>query len=328
MDADQISFLIGGGSHPGKTGIRLLIGGQEVRTATGNNSPHLELKTWDVSELRGKPAQLEIFDNYSDGDWGHIFVDNIMLGGKSPQARPERALWVDYGRDFYAATSWSNIPSRDGRRIALGWMSNWEYAQDVPTSPWRNAMTVPRVWSLTQTPDGPRLVQEPVKELQNLRKESVKFPGGSFAEATAWLAKQKKLPPAMDVEMTFADFASKGPVTLRINTGQGEQTSVTCDPVRGRLAVDRTRSGNTGFHPGFSGRYEAPLRQTGDSCTLRLLLDASSLEIFAQNGETVLSNLIFPAGGDRSLRLSADGEHPPSVSTITIHEMSSIWRMP
>jgi sucrose-6-phosphate hydrolase SacC (GH32 family) len=174
VDADQISFLIGGGSHPGKTGIRLLVGGQEVRTATGNNSPQLEQKTWDVSEFRGKSAQLEIFDNYSDGDWGHVFVDHIMLGGKSAPARAENALWVDYGRDFYAATSWSNIPTRDGRRIALGWMSNWEYAQDAPTTPWRNAMTVPRVLSLTQTPDGPRLVQEP--------KGTAKAPAGPSLE--------------------------------------------------------------------------------------------------------------------------------------------------
>ncbi len=51
----------------------------------------------------------------------------------------DKVLWTDYGKDFYAAVSWSDIPSSDGRRLWLGWMSNWQYANDVPTSPWRSA---------------------------------------------------------------------------------------------------------------------------------------------------------------------------------------------
>ena len=65
---------------------------------------------------------------------------------------PTLPLWADYGRDFYAAVSWSDVPARDGRRLWIGWMSNWNYANDVPTFPWRSAMTVPRELLLRQTP--------------------------------------------------------------------------------------------------------------------------------------------------------------------------------
>ncbi|HEY8837746.1 MAG TPA: glycoside hydrolase family 32 protein, partial [Dehalococcoidia bacterium] len=77
--------------------------------------------------------------------------------------------WADYGPDFYAGVSWNDTPKSDGRRIWLGWMSNWLYAQDVPTSPWRSSMTVPRELSLRRTPGGLRLVQKPVGELKKLR---------------------------------------------------------------------------------------------------------------------------------------------------------------
>ena len=82
--------------------------------------------------------------------------------------------------------------------------------------------------------------------------------------------------------------------------------------------MDRTRSGRTDFHRAFSSRHEAPLRLIDGRGALRLLLDTSSLEVFAQNGETVLTELIFPTAGPRDLSLTNDGE-APRVGTITIH---------
>jgi sucrose-6-phosphate hydrolase SacC (GH32 family) len=78
-----------------------------------------------------------------------------------------------------AAVTWSNAPETDGRRILLGWMSNWDYTQDVPTAPWRGAMIVPRSLALKRTFKGLRLAQKPVDELEKLREEpSLLFPGG------------------------------------------------------------------------------------------------------------------------------------------------------
>ena len=103
------------------------------------------------------------------GSGGQYFVghfDGRTFVNDNP---PDTTLWVDYGKDFYATLSFSGIPARDGRRIWMGWMSNWLYANVEPTAPWRGVQSVPRVLSLTRRPEGIRLAQAPVAELRALR---------------------------------------------------------------------------------------------------------------------------------------------------------------
>jgi fructan beta-fructosidase len=247
-----------------------------------------------------------------DFDGAHFTADPARAAG-------DKALWADYGADFYAGVSWSDVPKSDGRRIWLGWMSNWLYAGDVPTSPWRSAMTVPRTLALRPTPDGLRLIQEPVAELLKLREPGARqFSGGSFAVAAAWLAAQTNLPALLDIEMSFTGITAKSAFSIQLHTGKDEVTTIACDGARNRLSVDRTRSGQIGFHREFPGRHEAPLRITDGKCAVRLLVDTSSLEVFAQ--DTVMTELIFPSAGPRSLSVQAEGE-APSVGGMTIHAL-------
>jgi len=327
IDVDFISFLIGGGAHPDETGINLRLGGRAVRTATGNNSSQMQWKSWDVRKLRGATGQLEIFDHYSGNDWGHIFIDHIVMSNEPAGTPGKYALWLDYGRDCYAAVTWSGVLDDRGRRVVLGWMSNWDYAQDVPTSPWRSAMTVPRTLALHRGPDGLRILQLPVEQLRSLRKKPArKFSGGSFAEASAWLARQNPLSPLLDVEIELTDVSTRTPFSLILDTGQNEQTSVVCDPARSQLILDRTRSGITSFHRAFPNRQIGPLRLADGRCFLRLLIDTASLEVFGQNGQTVLTSILFPAPGPRTLTLAATGAASPSVRFITIHALRSAWQ--
>jgi fructan beta-fructosidase len=241
----------------------------------------------------------------------------------------EDVLWVDHGSDFYAAVTWSNVPESDARRILLGWMSNWAYTQDVPTAPWRSAMTVPRSLALRRTSAGLRLAQEPVHELKKLREvPALVFSGGSFADADNWLSKQRKLRELLDVEMAFSDVFRDAPFVINIRAGAGEVTSVAIDPKNGKLAVDRSHSGLSGFHPAFSAscRHEAPMEILNSRLAIRFLLDTSSLEIFVQDGGITLTDLIFPATGRRSISLSSEGEKAlsmPKVERITIHPLTS-----
>jgi sucrose-6-phosphate hydrolase SacC (GH32 family) len=202
-------------------------------------------------------------------------------------------------------------------------MSNWLYGQDVPTSPWRSAMTVPRELMLRRTPDGLRLVQKPVTELKKLRLPSpLRFRGGTFAAAAQWLVAHNDLPQLLDVEMNFSRVTGKDPFTVNLQTAAGERTSLTFDPTHNRLVLDRARSGQTGFHRDFSTRHEAPLRITNGDVALRFLLDASSIEILAQGGETSVTELIFPTAGPRGLTLTSEGA-TPNVTAITIHALTA-----
>jgi sucrose-6-phosphate hydrolase SacC (GH32 family) len=317
ITASYISFLIGGGAHA-ETRVDLRVDGKVVRTAKGREREQLAWQSWEVRELRGKRADIQVVDKHSGG-WGHINLDHILLADEPARPATATALWADYGPDFYAGVSWSDVPQADGRRLWLGWMSNWQYAGKVPTDPWRSAMSIPRELTLRRTPAGLRLVQQPVAEALKLREAGPrKFPGGTFDAAAKWLQNQQNLPPLLDLELMFTNITAKSAFTLQVHTGPDEATSLVFNGIRARLAVDRTRSGKTDFHPKFPARHEAPLPITDGRVTLRLLVDTSSLEVFAQSGETVLTELIFPTAGPRSLSLTNDGE-APGVGGITIH---------
>jgi len=296
---NHVSFLIGGGNHAEKTCMNLLVDGRIVRTATGDAAERLAWKSWDVRALRGKKATLEIVDRHTGG-WGHVNVDHILLTDAPARAATEPALWADWGRDFYAAVSWSDVPKRDGRRLWLGWMSNWEYANDVPTSPWRSAMSIARGLSLRNTDDGWRLVQRPVKEMENLRGRRERL---ALKNVTGLVDLSKLNGVTTDLFELEADLqpGAGAVVTLTLRTGAMEETVLHMDVPKQELILDRTRSGKGDFHGRFSGTYRAPVRLIDGRLKLRLFVDTSSVEVFANDGETVLTSLFLPSPNPRLL---------------------------
>ena len=119
------------------------------------------------------------------------------------------------------------------------------------------------------------------------------------------------------------------PFVINIHTGTAEVTAIAIDPREGQVAIDRTHSGIKDFHPAFaaSSRHAAPLRIANGNLKIRFLLDTSSLEVFAQDGEIVLTDLIFPSPGKRSMGLSSEGGNAlsmPKVERITIHKLRPV----
>ena len=296
-----INFLIGGGTHDTNTCINLIADGAVVRTAVGNANERLEWKNWDVRELKGTKASIEIVDRWKDG-WGHINIDHILFADKPTQPATEGALWADYGRDFYAAVSWSDVPKSDNRRIWLGWMSNWQYAQDVPTSPWRSSMTVPRTLSLRKVGDGYRLLQKPVRELNTIREGTKLADNVSLPQASNHLNDLKA--ELLDVKLTIAGNQS---LTLSFFKNNKERAAqIRIDSMAGELVFDRSTIGNSEFHRQFAGIHRAPLRAVNGKVSLRILLDTSSVEIFANDGESVISDKIFPDSGPWQFEIAGD----------------------
>lgn len=324
IDRNHLSFLIGGGNHAGKTCLNLLVDGRVVRTATGDAAERLAWKSWDVRDLRGKKATLEIVDRHTGG-WGHLNVDHILLADAHARAATEPALWADWGRDFYAAVSWSDIPKRDGRRLWLGWMSNWEYANDVPTSPWRSAMSLPRELGLRETTDGLRLVQQPARELGKLRGQRHRLGQATLAEANAWLQRRQFKSDLLEISVELAPVPAAGEFSLRLATGAEEATVIRWQPAGGRLRIDRTRSRRVDFHPRFSGVYEAPVRVADGPIRLRAFLDTSSLEVFAGDGETSVTSLVLPQGHLRALQVEGAGGDI-RLRRLEVWELQSSWR--
>lgn len=261
---------------------------------------------------------------YFVGDFdGEAFTVDPSHNKDEPGQNLGPALWLDHGPDFYAAVTWSDVPAHDGRRIALGWMSNWQYANDVPTTPWRSAMTVPRELSLVPTKAGPRLTSAPLRELSNARGPAQRFGGGTAAEATAWAKKAGLRSGPLDLTVTFAP-AARGNAGVKLFVGENEETVVSVDRDKGLAVIERTRSGAVGFSPKFGGFATAPLADPAGKVTLRILLDECSVEVFVNGGAEALTALVFPSGDSRAVELFASSEGP-TVSGIEIWPIASCW---
>ncbi|MBM3840773.1 MAG: levanase [Verrucomicrobia bacterium] len=233
-------------------------------------------------------------------------------------------LWADYGRDFYAAVSWSDIPKHDGRRLWIGWMSNWEYAGVVPTSPWRSAMSLPRELLLRRVDEGFRLLQTPVRELRKLRSQHVRNRGGTVDEIAQWLRQKNVRGAQLEIDV---DFEVRGAAAfgLKVRQGNGEETVIRCEPASQRLFLDRARSGKTDFHAKFSGVYEAPLLVRDGRVRLQVFVDTSSVEVFANDGEAVLTGLVLPVSSSSGLEVWGT-ETGPKVRRFDIWKLRSVWR--
>jgi fructan beta-fructosidase len=241
---------------------------------------------------------------------GTRFSAELPAPGITTEGMPlDSVLWADYGRDFYAAVSWSDIPRADGRRVWLGWMNNWEYAQEIPTSPWRSAQSLPRTLALRTTSRGIRMMQQPVNELRQLRGRRRTLAAQSIGEGTTSLARHGIAGTALEIVAEF-EVGTAAELGLKVRTGdQGdrEETVIGIDPRAGQLFVDRTRSGQAGFHPQFAGRHAAPLAIENGRVRLHVFVDWSSIEVFAANGEVVITDQIFPAPESGGVALYARG---------------------
>jgi len=319
-----VNFLVGGtaAATTTPTAVSLVVDGATVRTATGNGRNTLDWVVWDVQDLAGKTARIVIADENATPT-GRILVDQI--GFSNTPARPgvERTPWFDWGKDNYAGITFDNAP--DGRRLFVGWLNNWQYAQSntVPTTAWwRGQQSEPRELTLRTVNGRPELFQVPLRELNSLRS------GAAFQERNQSVTGERQLTASgtlLDIEAVFRPRnASK--FGLKILTGaNGDETVIGYDVAERRLYIDRTKSGAAAASiTGFYGIHAAPLTLRDGTLNLRILVDNSIVEVFAENGERVLSDLIYPATSSNGLKLFAEGG-TAGIDSIIVHQMRSIW---
>jgi len=321
ITAKHISFLIGGGPHE-ETRVDLQVGGKVVRSTRGLGRERLSWQSWDVGEFQGREGTIQVVDK-SGGDWGHINVDHIILSDEPVRPASEDPLWADYGADFYAGVSWSDVPQSDGRRVWLGWMSNWDYANDVPTSPWRSAMSIPRELRLMKSAGRWRLRQVPVAELESLRGPRSSLASGTVAAANMWLRQTGIASGPAEMVLSINPIKEEE-AGLRLYSGKDQETVIAIDAKAGRIRIDRTKSGLTAFHPKFSGVQTVPLPPTRTATKLRLFVDTSSVEVFVNDGEQVLTTLIFPDSETRGIEFF--GPDDAEVVGVEVWPLKSAWK--
>lgn len=214
--------------------------------------------------------------------------------------------WMDYGKDHYATVSWSNTP--DNRRTIIGWMSNWQYAGEVPTMQYRSANTIPREAGLFRGADGQiYMSSSPSPELINLRdKETVKARNKSVSRK----AREFALPASnggvceilLDLDCRKADS-----ISIKIANKADEFVMLRYNPSDHTLSFDRNHSGIVDFSQDFPAVTVAPTFENGNKISLRIFVDKSSMEVFGNNGKFVMTNLVFPTSPYSTLSIFSDG---------------------
>ncbi|MFE2985001.1 GH32 C-terminal domain-containing protein [Streptomyces sp. NPDC059262] len=275
-----------------ETSVNLLVDGKLVSSATGSNSETLDWASFDMRPYAGKQAQIQIVDN-NTGGWGHIMADRFTTASAPAKSVVQRADWADYGKDYYAAVSWENVPG--DKRYTIGWMNDWEYGGSIPTSPWRSAQSIPRQMALRTVDGRIQLTSEPVNSLESLREgQAARASDVTITNTSQPLIGPKVRGKALDIETTFSlKDAERFGLKVRTGTG-GEETVIGYDTTNQELYVDRTKSGAVGFSSAFPGVQRAPLKAKNGKVKLRILVDESSIEVFGGSGETVITDQIFP----------------------------------
>ena len=209
---------------------------------------------------------------------------------------------MDYGKDHYATVSWTNSPN--GRHTVIAWMSNWQYANAVPTKQFRSANSLPRDIELFKNVDGEYYISTtPSPELVALRGKEVKY--GQFSVHKKIIS--KKLPLNADgLYEILADINNSNITNIMLSNADGDRVLMTYNSAKHTFGMDRRRSGLVDFSSDFLAATVAPTSASKHQ-TLRMFIDRSSIEIFDGDGRFVMTNLVFPRSPFTTISFQSNG---------------------
>lgn len=234
------------------------------------------------------------------GSAAQYFVGSFD-GKKFVNESPTQTKWMDWGKDNYATVTWNNAP--DGRCIALGWMSNWQYANNVPTRQYRSANTLARDLTLYREGQELYLKSTPSVEVKKARGEKVSISSFKVSDKHEVMLFNDGQ-GAYEIEMVIQN-AGASKIGFALLNEKGEKVDMYYDLNRKLFVMDRSESGIVDFSRDFPAVTVAPVN-TDKELTLRLFVDCSSVEAFGEDGKFVMTNLVFPSVPYRKMSLESD----------------------
>ena len=323
---------------PGKHWVMILAVGQHMELYSSVN-----LKDWKKESEFGKmqgshggvwegPDVIELpVEGSRERKW--VLICNINpggpFGGSAAQyfvgsfdgktfvnESPVQTKWMDWGKDNYATVTWNNAP--DGRCIALGWMSNWQYANNVPTRQYRSANTIARDLTLYKAGGEFYLKSTPSREMKQARGEKVSVPSFKVTDSYKIESLLKDNNGAYEIEMEI-QVADASKISLNLQNEKGEQVSMYYDLLRKQFVMDRSKSGKVDFSNDFPAVTAAPVH-AGKTLRLRLFVDRSSIEAFGEDGKFVMTNLVFPSSPYNQMSFGTEGSGY-TVSSFNVYKL-------
>lgn len=323
---------------PGKHWVMILAVGQHMELYSSVN-----LKDWKKESEFGKmqgahggvwecPDLIELpVEGSREKKW--VLICNINpggpFGGSAAQyfvgsfdgktfvnESPVQTKWMDWGKDNYATVTWNNAP--DGRCIALGWMSNWQYANNVPTRQYRSANTIARDLTLYKAGGEFYLKSTPSREMKQARGEKVSVPSFKVTDSYKIESLLKDNNGAYEIEMEI-QVADASKISLNLQNEKGEQVSMYYDLLRKQFVMNRSKSGKVDFSNDFPAVTAAPVH-AGKTLRLRLFVDRSSIEAFGEDGKFVMTNLVFPSSPYNQMSFGTEGSGY-TVSSFNVYKL-------
>jgi fructan beta-fructosidase len=256
------------------------------------------------------------------GSGGQYFVGNFDGKAFTNENQPNTQLWLDYGKDYYAAISFYGGPPKDNRRIMIGWYSNWLYANDTPETTWRGAMAMPRTVTLEKSSAGLRLKQLPMKEFDALGSPVYQLRNMTTEQINARLRRDELRGNTLEIEAEFVPGDAKE-FGVSVLKGEGQETVIGVNRAESKVFIDRTKSGDVAFNKAFASRDTGPIT-IGTTVKLRVYVDWSGVEVFAGDGETTLAERVFPSADSRGVSFFSTGGEA-HVKSLKISRLKSVW---
>lgn len=249
------------------------------------------------------------------GSAAQYFVGSFD-GKKFVNESPTQTKWMDWGKDNYATVTWNNAP--DGRCIALGWMSNWQYANNVPTRQYRSANTLARDLTLYREGQELFLKSTPSVEVKKARGKKVSIPSFKVSEKHEIVNLFEDNQGAYEVEILIQN-AGASKIAFCLLNDKGEKVSMYYDLNRKQFVMDRSESGTVDFSKDFPAVTVAPAN-VDKELVLRLFVDRSSIEAFGEDGKFVMTNLVFPSQPYVKMCFEAD-KNGYAVKTLNVYTL-------
>jgi fructan beta-fructosidase len=300
-----------------------------------------DLKTWKKESEFGQEAGAhagvwECPDLFSLEDQGKVIwvlLVNLNPGGPNNgsgtqyflgsfdgnefKPRDTKTRWLDYGPDDYAGVTWSNTGKR---RIFIGWMSNWLYANQVPSVNWRNAMTIPRTLALKHSGNDLLVASAPVSELATIASTTDKTENVFVSKSLDLSQKIKRLSIPGLLHFGFDQLSD---FSLVLSNETGQQLQIGYVQAENKFFIDRTLSGKVDFKKEFGARHTAPRLTDKKASDITLIFDNSSVELFADDGLTVMTEIFFPDHPYDRFYFQAPGEI--SITRLEYITLKGIW---
>lgn len=226
----------------------------------------------------------------------------------------------DYGPDYYAAIVFNNLPAGH-KPVSIGWVNNWNYATEIPTTPWKSAMSLPRELSAKKINNEWVMLQEPVSSLRTLREKPLVV-GAMTVNGTKTIpVKSQQL--EINCQFTAPTNSISG---VRVAVKGDKYLEIGYDAARKVLYIDRSKAGDQTFHPAFAkqSRYETAVAAINGKISLHIYLDKSIVEVYANEGEAVMTAQLFPAADENGVALFSE-KGKTVFSVVNCTSLKSAW---